>query len=75
MKYCGVATYFHGVRVNARSAMGMPGSEAAREELACRVLGDLFENVVEAKLADDLYCGGASQEELLVNLKLLLDAL
>ena len=33
MKYCGVATPFRGVRVYARSAMGMPGSETALEEL------------------------------------------
>jgi len=29
MKYCGVATPFHGIRVYARSAMGMLGSETA----------------------------------------------
>ena len=29
MKYCGVATPFHGVRVYTRCAMGMPGSETA----------------------------------------------
>ena len=43
MKYCGVVTPFRGVRVYARSAMGMPGSETALEELLCRVLGDLGE--------------------------------
>ena len=37
MKYCGVVTPFRGVRVYARSAMGMPGSETALEELLCRV--------------------------------------
>lgn len=40
MKYCGVATPFRGVRVYARSAMGIPDSETALEELMCRVLGD-----------------------------------
>ena len=39
MKYCGVVTPFRGVRVYTRSAMGMPGSETALEELMCRVLG------------------------------------
>ena len=39
MKYCGVVTPFRGVRVYARSAMGMPGSETALEELLCRVSG------------------------------------
>ena len=41
MKYCGVVTPFRGVRVYARSAMGMPGSETALEELTCRILEGL----------------------------------
>ena len=57
MKHCGVVTPFRGVRVYASSAMGMPGSETALEELLCRVLGDLLEEGVVAKLADDIYCG------------------
>ena len=63
MKYCGVATPFCGVRVYARSAIGMPGSETALEELMCRVLG------VVAKITDDVYCGADSPEELLHNLE------
>ena len=47
MKYCGVATPFRGVRVYARTAMGMPGSETALEELMCRVLGDLHRAGIE----------------------------
>ena len=43
LKYCGVATPFRGIRVYARSAMGMPGSETALEEMMCRVLGDFIE--------------------------------
>ena len=39
MKYCGTVAPFKGVRVYVRSAMGMPGSETALEELTCRVLG------------------------------------
>ena len=42
MKYCRVATPFRGIRVYARSAMGMPGSKTALEELMSRVLGDLL---------------------------------
>lgn len=75
MKYCGVATPFRGVRVYARSAMGMPGSETALEELMCRVLGDLIEKGIVAKLADDLYCGGSSPTELLNNWEMVLEAL
>lgn len=63
MKYCSVATPFRGVRVYVRSAMGMPGSETALEKLTCRVLGHLVEEGVDAKIADDLYCGGYSQQE------------
>ena len=37
MKYCGAVTPYRGVRVYARCAMGMPGSETALEELMCRV--------------------------------------
>ena len=48
MTYCGVVTPFCGVRVYTRSAMGMPGSETALEELMCRVLGDLLKEGVVA---------------------------
>ena len=75
LKYCGVATPFRGIRVYTRSAMGMPGSETALEELMCRVLGDLLQDGIVAKIADDLYCGACSVEELLINWKRLLQAL
>jgi hypothetical protein len=58
MKFCGVATPFRGVRVYVRCAMGMPGSETALEELMNRILGQLVQIGVVAKIADDLYCGG-----------------
>ena len=67
LKYVGVVTPFRGVRVYTRCAIGMPGSETALEELTCRVLGDLLEEGVVTKLADDLYCGGDTPEELLCN--------
>ena len=65
MKYCGVVTPFRGVRVYARCAMGMPGSETALAELMCRVLGGLLEEGAVTKLADDLYCGGNTPSQLL----------
>lgn len=55
--------------------MGMPGSETALEELMCRVLGDLLEKVVVVKLADDLYFGGYTLDELYSNWKHVLKAL
>ena len=75
MKYCGVVTPFKGVRVYVRSAMGMPGSETALEEVMCRVLGPLLQDESVAKIADDLYCGGNTPQELLCNWKRVLQAL
>lgn len=53
----------------------MPGSETALEELMCHMLGDFVEEGFEAKLADDLYCGGNTAEELLANWRKVLEAL
>ena len=75
LKYCGVATPFRGIRVYTRSAMGMPGSETALEEMMCRVLGDLIQEGCVTKLADDLYCGGDSPETLLSNWRRVLQSL
>ena len=75
MKYCGVCTPFKGIRVYTRCAMGMPGSETALEELMSRVLGDLLQEGVVAKVADDLYCGGSTATELLYNWERVLKAL
>lgn len=75
MKYCGVATPYRGVRVYTRCAMGMPGSETALEELMCRVLGNCIQDGVVAKLADDLYCGGNTLDELLTNWRRVLETL
>ena len=44
--------------------MGMPGSESAIEELMSRVLGDLIVEGNVTKIADDLYCGANSIEDL-----------
>lgn len=65
MKFCGIATPFKGVRVYGRGAMGMPGTETALEELMCRILGCLITSGQVTKLADDIYCGGSSVEEVL----------
>ena len=75
MKYCGISTPSKGVRVYTRSAMGMPGSETALKELMCRVLGDCLEDGIVTKLADDLYCGGNTEVELLNNFNRVLLAL
>ncbi|KAJ8388922.1 hypothetical protein AAFF_G00126780 [Aldrovandia affinis] len=74
-KYCGVVTPFKGVRVYVRSAMGMLGSETALEELTCRVFGELLEQGHVAKVADDLYCGANTLEDLLAVWRRVLSAL
>jgi hypothetical protein len=74
MKYSGVATQFRGIHAYTRCAICMPGTETALEELMCRVLGDCLQEGVAAKLADDLYCGADTPEELLRNWKRILEA-
>ena len=75
LKYCGVATHFRGICVYTTSAIGMPGSETALEEMMCRVLGDFIEEGFVAKLADDLYYGGDTPEALPNNWRRVLQAL
>ena len=75
IKYCGVSIPFRGIRANIRCAMGMPGSDTALEELMSRVLGDCLQDGIAAKLADDLYCGADSLEDLLENWRRVLHAL
>ena len=75
LKYCGVVTPFKGVRVYTRCAMGLPGSESALKELMSRVLGDLIQDGKVAKIADDLFCGGATPGEALETWRLVLQAL
>ena len=75
MKYCGVVTPYKGVRVYARCAMGMPGSETALEELMSRILGDLLQEGIIVKIADDLYCGGDTGLDLALNWERLLHEL
>ena len=69
MKYLGVVTPFKGIRMYTRAAIGMPGSTEHLDELMARVLGDLLQAGVVAKLADDLYVGGNSIPELLDTFK------
>ena len=68
-KYCGVATPYWDVRVYTRTDMGMPGSETALRELMCRILGDRLKEGIIARLADDLYSGDDTPQELLENVQ------
>ena len=67
MKYCGISTPFKGTRVYATAAMGMPGSETALEEVVCRVFGSLIQSDLAIKIADNLFTGGNTLEELIGN--------
>ena len=75
IKYCGVVTPLKRTRVYAPCTMSMPGSESALEELMYRVLEELQPEDIVTKLADDLYCGGSSPEELVRNWTRVLQAL
>jgi len=67
MKYCGVVTPFKCVSVYTHCAMRISSSEMTLEELMCGVLDDLIHEGCVAKIADDLYCGGNTHQELLTN--------
>ena len=55
--------------------MGMPGSETALEELINRVLGKFIQDGNTSKLADDLYVGADTLEELFDVWHLILETL
>ena len=74
-KYCGVHTPFKGVFVYNTGVMGLPGVEVALEELTCLLLGDMVKDGRVAKLADDLFIGGNTVQELLENFQLVLQKL
>ena len=74
-KYCGVVSPYKGTFVYTTGCMGLPGTEVALEELTCRVLGDLVMDGCVAKVADDLYIGGNSENDLLDNFKCVLHRL
>ena len=67
MKYLGTLTPYKGLRVYTRAAMGMPGSTEHLDELMSRVLGDLEQNGIVVRIADDLYTGGNTISQLLHN--------
>ena len=68
-KYCGVHTPYKGLLVYNVGVMGLPGVEVALEELTCLILGDMVKEGKVAKIADDLFIGGNSPEELKSNLQ------
>ena len=63
-KYLGVIAPYTGTYVYRRSVMGLPGSEAALEELLSRIFGDLIRAGKMVKVADDLFLGSLSINDL-----------
>ena len=75
MRYCGVVTPMRGVYVYTAGCMGLPGTEVALEELTNLLFGHMVMKGQVAKLADDLFIGGATPKELLSNLEQVLGIL
>ena len=65
-KYVGVLTPFKGTFIYRRSVMGLPGSEAALEEILSRIFGDMVKEGKMVKLMDDLYVGSESIDSLIL---------
>ena len=67
MKWCATPTPYHGFCVYLRSVQGMPGSSETLEEMLCTALGDLIQQGKATKIADDLYVGSNTVEDLFAN--------
>ena len=65
MKWCGTPTPYRGLRVYQVAAQGMPGSSESLEEMLSTILGEQVKQGWVAKIADDLYVGGFSNDNLL----------
>ena len=65
MKYTGIVSPFRGTFLYQRAVMGLPGSEASLECLLSRILGDIMMRGSAVKLADDLYVGADTVEQLM----------
>lgn len=75
MKYAGVVSPMKGVFVYTRGCMGLPGTEVALEELTSLLFGEMVMQGKVAKLADDLYIGGETIEDLYSNFEQVLGIL
>ena len=62
--YLAAVRPFKGLRVYLRSAMKMPGSSEFLQELTSRVFGDFITEGFLTVIADDLFVGGNSEEEI-----------
>ena len=67
MKWCGTVTPFRGIRIYLVASQGLPGSSECLEELLCLLFGGKVQEGWGAKVADDLYVGGMTIEQLFQN--------
>ena len=75
MRWCGTVTPFRGIRIYLRACQGLPGSSEWLEELLCLLFGHKVQNGKLAKVADDLFAGGETVEDLFSNWSEILDIL
>ena len=64
MKWCATQTPYRGLRVYLVASQGLPGSSEWLEELLSLLFGSLVQEGWVAKVADDMYVGGDTVEQL-----------
>ena len=67
MKWCGTVTPFRGIRIYLVASKGLPGSSEWLEELLCLLFGDKVQEGTVAKVADDMFVGAETIEDLYKN--------
>ena len=75
MKWCGTVTPFRGIRIYLVACQGLPGSSEWLEELMCLLFGDLVQEGKVAKVADDMFIGGKTVDDLYGNWSAVLEIL
>ena len=74
-KWLGITTPFGGLRFMKRSGQGLISQSEELDELLSKVLGEEMAQGISARLADDLYVGGADAKEAANNYKKVLQKL
>ena len=71
--WLGVQTPFGGMRVMARAGQGLMGMAEEFEELTSKILKEEMSEGICAKIVDDIYIGGSTQQEAALNYVRILD--
>lgn len=75
MQWLGVQTPFGGLRIMSRSGQGLAGMAEEFDELTSKILKDEIKEGIMAKIVDDCYIGGNTQEETAKNYARVLEKL